>query len=122
MAIMALLSFLLFPLSLLAQSNAEQAIMLNEEMNQLMKSATDVKVWAAPGTSSRSGIQRNGVAPSQMKGVENLEDRYFSDDVTFQAAASDRINEEDPYADSELEEDKPLSDYRLDGTAPKKRR
>lgn len=123
MAMIALLAFILFPTHALAMSEAEEAIMLNEEMAQLMKSSTKVKIWAAPGSSARSQLDgpRNGLAPSQMKGVDDIEDRYFKDEVSFQAAASDRINE-DLYEDSSLNEEEPTSDYRMDGTVPKKRR
>ena len=51
-----------------------------------MQAAPKPKVWSAGNLPSRD--QRSGPAPSQMQGVENLEERFFSDEVNFQAARS----------------------------------
>lgn len=117
------LSIIVFPTVLMAQTSAsEQALILNDEMNYLLNSATSARVYSAPDTTAApdNRLRRNGPAPSQMPGVERLEDRYFSDEVSVQAAASDRITpeaQESSAYDEEARED----GYRVDGTMPKKR-
>lgn len=121
MAMRSFLAFLLFPLSVWAQSStAERALILNEEMDYLLKAAPKVQVWSEPEANAAPDFRRrrNGVAPSQMPGVENTEERYFSDEVTLKAAASDRINEE-PEEGSEYDEEARDDGYRVDGTVPR---
>ena len=113
----------LLPLSALAQTTAaEQAVILNEEMAFLMDSAPKARVYAAPDASANPDFRqrRNGPAPTQMPGVERAEDRYFSDEVTFQAAASDRITPEEDEANA-YDEEAAEDGYRMDGTLPKPR-
>ncbi len=71
----------------------EIAYLLNLEMDGLMQSAAKPKVWSAGKLPPRD--QRSGPAPSQMQGIENLEERFFSDEVSFQAARSMDVNEEE---------------------------
>ncbi len=64
----------------------EMAYLLNLEMESLMQTASKPKVWSSGRLPPRD--QRSGPAPTQMEGVENLEERFFSDEVSFQAARS----------------------------------
>lgn len=70
----------------------EIAYLLNLEMESLMEVAAKPKVWSAGKLPPRD--QRSGPAPSQMQGVENLEERFFSDEVNFQSARSLDVPEE----------------------------
>lgn len=126
MAMKPLVLLALLPLTSLAQmSSAERAMILNQEMDFLMQAAPKAETYAAPSASATPDFRqrRNGIAPSQMPGVERAEDRYFSDEVTFKAAAADRIsddqeNENDMRAyDEQAEED----GFSMDGTLRKRR-
>ena len=124
MATKLLIGLVLLPVSVWAQSSsAERAAILNEEMNFLMNSARQVQVYAAPDASSTLDMRqrRNGIAPSQMPGVERTENRYFSDEVNFQAAASDRISDE-PEEGSEYDQEAAEDGFTMDGTRPKRSR
>jgi hypothetical protein len=109
--ILLLLSFPLW-----AQSTPEErALILNEEMDFLLKSAPQVRVYAAPSNAA-APARGSGLSPSQMPaGVESLEDNYFSDEVRFQAAAADTIN---PSEDSAPAPEEDMS-YLMDGGVPK---
>ena len=78
---------------LFAFDSDEIAYLLNQEMESLMKAAPKPKVWASGSMPSRN--QRSGPAPTQMEGVENLEEKFFSDEVNFQAARSLEVQPEE---------------------------
>lgn len=100
-----------------AQSTPEErALILNEEMDFLLKSAPQVEVYTAP-SNAVAPTRRSGQAPSQMpEGVESAEDNYFSDEVRFQAAAADTITPTDDNLPPVDEED---MSYLMDGGVPK---
>jgi len=100
--------------SLLASSQEERAIELNEEMDFLMSVAAKPRVWSHGSLPPRS--RRSGPAPSQMEGVEDIEERYFSDEVNFRAARaqSTKVEEEKEPTFQDVEDS-----YRVDGTVPK---
>ncbi len=106
MAILPILLLLVAPQAL-AQSQTERALQLNEEMEFLLGSAGKPRIWRDGTLPPRA--QRSGPAPSQMEGVDNLEKRFFSDEVSFQAARAERSNDE-----SSSDE----QDYRVDGSVP----
>lgn len=107
-------TLMLVPALAYALTAEERALQLNEEMDWMLKAAPKAQVYGSPefAGQTRRGA-RNGLAPTQMQGVENVEDRFFSDEVRFQAAASDRINE------TQAIEDDFETDYRVDGRVPK---
>lgn len=111
---------LLLPLSTLAETSAEQALILNEEMAYLMQMAPKAQVFAAPDAGPSGRPRRSGQAPSQMDGVDRSEERIFSDEVSFQAAASDTITPEQD--ESRDYDEEAAEDYRVDGTAPRRSR
>ncbi len=110
MAMIPLLALLVAP-AFAAMTPEERALILNEEMDFLLKAAPQARVWSRPDNIP-STTPRSGPAPSQVPGVENLEDRFFSDEVSFQAAAST-----DPAAQEEDAQERPAA-KRVDGTLP----
>ena len=97
-----------------ANTQEERALQLNEEMDFLMSVAAKPKVWSSGNLPPRA--KRSGPAPSQMEGIENVEDRYFTDEVNFKAAqAVEPKQVEDKEPTFEEAEDS----YRVDGTVPK---
>lgn len=110
MAIVPLILILVSP-AVLAQSREERALQLNEEMEFLMGNAAKPHIWRDGSLPARS--LRSGPAPSQLEGIENLEDRFFRDEVSFQAARSEAPAEEEPtFEEAERA-------YRVDGSVPK---
>lgn len=106
MAIRWLLILLIIP-AVHASTKEERALQLNEEMEFMMSVANKPVIWAdgsLPPTSERSGP-----APTQMEGIENLENRFFQDEVKFQAAQA---------LEPSTETEAPDADYRIDGTVP----
>jgi hypothetical protein len=95
----------------------ERALLLNQEMDFLLKAAPQVRVHGAP-TAKATAIS-SGLAPSQMPvGIESsAEDNYFTDQVRFQAAASDKITGDQ---DAPLPEDDEALGFPIDGKAPKR--
>lgn len=84
MKTLTLIALAIISTQLFAFDSDEIAYLLNQEMEGLMKAAPKPKVWASGSLPSRN--QRSGPAPTQMDGVLNLEERFFSDEVNFQAA------------------------------------
>lgn len=107
MAIRWLLILLILP-TVFASTKEERALQLNEEMEFLLGAASKPVIWADGSLPAAS--ERSGPAPTQMEGIENLENRFFQDEVKFQAAQALETPEE---TDSETK------DYRVDGTLPK---
>ena len=89
MKTLTLIALAIISTQLKAFDSDEIAYLLNLEMEGLMKAAPKPRVWASGSLPSRN--QRSGPAPTQMDGVENLEQRFFSDEVNFQAARSVEI-------------------------------
>jgi hypothetical protein len=115
MAIFKVIFLLLLSTPLLADSPEERALQLNEEMEYLMGVAAKPKVWSSGNLPPRS--RRSGPAPSQMEGIENIEDRFFTDEVNLKAAkAAETTDREVESTDLDEEE----ADYRVDGSVPKK--
>ena len=108
MAIRCLLIMLIIP-TVLASTTQERALQLNEEMEFLMSVANKPRIWGEGSLPNRS--ERSGPAPTQMEGIENLEDRFFQDEVKFQAAQALDTTEDES-------EDETVRDYRVDGTVP----
>ncbi len=109
MAIRWLLIMSIIP-TVLASTTHERALQLNEEMEYLMSVANKPRIWGEGSLPNRS--ERSGPAPTQMEGIENLENRFFQDEVKFQAAQA-----LEPAVDEESSEDE-AADYRVDGTVP----
>lgn len=106
------LILLLLSFGALADTAEERALMLNQEMDFLMSVAAKPRVWGKGSLPAQD--KRSGPAPTQMKGIENLEERYFSDEVSLQAAQAQR--------DASPEEDETqdvIDTERVDGTPPK---
>ncbi|MFP5458251.1 MAG: hypothetical protein ACLGG7_05910 [Bacteriovoracia bacterium] len=106
------LILLLLSIGALADTAEERALELNQEMEFLMSVAAKPRVWGKGSLPARD--KRSGPAPTQMKGIENLEERYFSDEVSLQAAQAQR----DATLEGEEIIDVPDSE-RVDGTPPK---
>lgn len=92
MKTLTLIALAIISTQVFAFDSDEIAYLLNLEMEGLMKAAPKPKVWASGSLPSLD--QRSGPAPTQMEGVENLEQRFFSDEVTFQAARSLEVEPE----------------------------
>jgi|GEM_PF-6704363 len=107
MAIRWLFIMLIIP-TVLASTTQERALQLNEEMEFLMSVANKPRIWGEGSLPSRS--ERSGPAPTQMEGIENLEDRFFQDEVKFQAAQA---------LDTTEDAEEESNDYRVDGTVPR---
>ena len=107
------LVFMLSSSTLLAQSREERALRLNEEMEFLLGVASKPHIWRSSELPSR--LERSGPAPTQMEGVENLEQRFFRDEVNFQAARAEAVDDPEP----SFEEAEKA--YRLDGSVPRTR-
>ena len=105
MAIRWLFILVIIP-TVFASTKEERALQLNEEMEFLMGAAGKPVIWADGSLPAPS--ERSGPAPTQMEGIENLENRFFQDEVKFQAAQALDTSEN-------AEETK---DYRVDGTVP----
>jgi hypothetical protein len=86
MKILGVIALISLPLLSTASSTEERAFLLNQEMEYLMSTASTPKVWGKGSLLPRN--QRSGPAPSQIEGIENLEERFFSDEVRFQSARS----------------------------------
>ena len=110
MAIRWLLILLIIP-TVSASTKEERALQLNEEMEFLLGDAGKPVIWSDGSLPAAS--ERSGPAPTQMEGVENLENRFFQDEVKFQAAQA-----LGPAVDEDAAEDE-RADYRVDGTVPK---
>jgi hypothetical protein len=111
MKTLTLIALAIISTQLFAFDSDEIAYLLNQEMEGLMKAAPKPKVWASGSLPSRN--QRSGPAPTQMDGVENLEQRFFSDEVNFQAARSLEVQ---PEEDSEKKSKSSRLRARPDGT------
>lgn len=106
---------LVLALPALADTTEERALELNQELEFMMGVAAKPRVWGKGSLPPRD--KRSGPAPTQMpKGIENLEERYFSDEVSFQAAQAERTD-----AELEASVDEPLAaeSERVDGMPPK---
>jgi hypothetical protein len=111
MKLLTLLSLLIFSSHLRAQSVEEEAMILNQELEFLQNKATSPKVWGASSPRTRSGP-----AKGSMPGVENLEERFFSDDVTLRTARSEAIEREEKPV-----KPRPKMRARADGTVVKEK-
>jgi hypothetical protein len=98
----------------LADSTEERAMELNEELEFMMSAAPKPRVWSKGSLPPVD--KRSGPAPSQVPGVENLEERFFSDEVNYQAARAVAPQEN---TDEELESAEFESTERIDGSAPR---
>ena len=93
MKILTLIALGIISTQLFAYESDEIAYLLNQEMENLIKAAPKAKVWASGSLPSLD--QRSGPSPTQMEGIENLEQRFFSDEVSFQAARSMEVEPEE---------------------------
>ncbi|MBY0515853.1 MAG: hypothetical protein K2P81_03015 [Bacteriovoracaceae bacterium] len=112
MATFRLILILVFSTSVMAASSEERALQLNEEMDYLMSVAKKPKVWSQGNLPPRA--ERSGPREIEIPGIENLENKYFTDDVSFQAAKSEELKQYD-----EPTEEEAKKSYRVDGTVPK---
>ena len=121
MATKRFIGLAMLSLRVFADTSAENAMILNEEMEYLLKVADQAQVYAEPGAGPSRALndRSNGIAPTQMRDIERAEDRYFSDEVSFQAAASEQTS---PTEDTDfVDEDSGDDDFRMDGRPPKRR-
>jgi hypothetical protein len=94
-----------------ASTREERAFLLNQEMEALLQAAAKPKIW-------RDGSlppvdQRSGPSPSQIPQMENLEERFFSDNVRFQSARAMTSEEDSEITPAPM---KPKLRARRDGT------
>lgn len=108
-------AFLLVALAVMDTTMDERALILNNEMEFLMESASHPRGGQASQETVLSG-PATGLTPGQMQGVENLEERYFSDEVAVKASAVQPDDEED-----EPEDTTDNRGLRVDGTVPRRR-
>jgi hypothetical protein len=74
-----------------AMTAQERAIILNQELEFLMQEAPKPQIWARGNLPSMEN--RSGPTESMLPGVEDIEKRFFKDQVRMQSARSLDVEE-----------------------------